>query len=100
MRKIYDYDGEHYEAIKQRQQQADRCNVGKDFTIKPIGSVNAAQREDGYSWTHSTVVEHATSQHNKRSYKICVMKRGHFITTIAYHMKQTKYPQNSIYIMK
>ena len=33
---IHDYDDEHYDALKQRKQWADKLDTGKHFTIVPV----------------------------------------------------------------
>ena len=48
----YDYDNKHFDALKQRQQLVGRHDTGNYFTIIPIGSAVAVQREGGGPWTH------------------------------------------------
>ena len=66
-------DEENYNAMKQRQQWADKHDTQNDFTIIAVGS----------TVTVGTIVEHDTKKHNNRSYNIHVMKMGHIITSTA-----------------
>ena len=80
MPKIYDYDDEHYETLKERQQWADRCDTGKDFTIIPVQSTTVVQTEDGGLHTHGTVVEHSFREYTDKSNRIPVMVTDCIIT--------------------
>ena len=44
---LCDCDYVHYAALKQRQQYDKVKHIHKDFTITPVGSTVAVQREDG-----------------------------------------------------
>ena len=69
---LCEYDDDHYDTLKQRQQWADGQDSHTDFSIIPIGSTVVVQREDESPWIYGTVVEHCTKDHNNRFYKICV----------------------------
>ena len=73
---IYDYDDEHYDALKQRQHLADRRDTGKDFTTIPVASAEVVHRKDNSPLIHSIVLDHGTKEHSNRSYKICIMKQA------------------------
>ena len=67
---LYDFNDDHYYALKQRQQWADKHDTYIDLTIIPVALTVAVQRGDGGLWRHDIVVEHGTKKHNNRSYKI------------------------------
>ena len=57
---IYDCDDKEYEALKQRQQWVDKCDISKYFTIIPVWSTASVQRKDGSPLTHGTLVGHGS----------------------------------------
>ena len=58
---LCDFDDNHYDALKQRQQCAGKYN----FTIIPLALTVAVQREDSGPWMDGIVVEHGTREHNR-----------------------------------
>ena len=46
---LYDYDTEHYDALKQRQHWVDKHKSHTDFNIIPVGLTTMVQREDSGS---------------------------------------------------
>ena len=76
---IHDYDDEDYDALKQRQQWADKQDTGKDCRISFSGPKRICH--SGGAWCQRTL---------HRSYKMHVMKTGYIITKTAHYMKQTQ----------
>ena len=52
-----DNNDEHHKALVKRQTQNDnKHDTARNYSILPIGSTVAVQREDGCGWTHGTTV--------------------------------------------
>ena len=85
---LYDYEDEHYGALKQRQQWPSKYGTQKDFATIPVGMTIVVQREDGSPWTHGTVVGHGTKQQNNKSFEIHVIEKGFIIIRIQNSLPQ------------
>ena len=55
----------------------------------PISSTVVVLKENGGPWMHSMVMDHIDSDHNRRSYKIIIMKTGRIVTRSTRLMKTT-----------
>ena len=58
-------DDEHYKVLVKRQTKNDKkYDTARNYTLLPIGSIVAVQREDGNRWTHGTIVGKRDYNHN------------------------------------
>ena len=47
-----------------------------NISLLPTGSTVVVQCEDMGPWTHQTIIRHGSEVHNRRCYKIRVIKTG------------------------
>ena len=60
----YDYNDDHYEVLKARQNKAVKYkNAFQEFVNIPIGSTVVVQWEDGSPWTNGTIVDKGDASH-------------------------------------
>ena len=64
-------DDEHHKAVVKRQtKMIKEHDTTRNYSILPIGSTVAVQREDSYRWTHGTILGKGDHNHLDCSYII------------------------------
>ena len=76
-----DNDEDHYESLVKKQTRNDKnYDAARNYDLFSIGSTVAVQWEEGWPWTHGTIVGIGDQQHNNRSYTIWITMTGHIVT--------------------
>ena len=74
-----DYDDEHHSRLLKRQHKNNN-DVSPIFASIPIGSAVVVQQEDGWPWTHGTVVDIGDQNHHGHTYVKQLTTNGRKIT--------------------
>ena len=75
--------------MKYKQKMVRNNDTARNYTLLPIGSTVAVQREDGDRCTHGRIVGKEDYNHNNQSYIIWVTKTRRTITRNSKHIKAT-----------